>query len=253
MLVAVTAVLSFTQPLRIGFNAHGTVTRRAIDVRAVAQDADLKAIDAAASKVRRAAAMFGPEQKTAANSWLDKTIDNGGFSSAALLKQKKLLFEECVIDDDGSSNCLALDDALVDLQTAMTNLAGDKATNTQKLLAQNKVNKAKLAVRAVAAKFGKTQKNQADAWLEQALGGQSADSLFEGVPRPAISHEVAPPGLLVVRSKLRPHMRLPPSSYAQPRWSSLASASSPRRAPRSLSAASRCRRRSRRCAWHWAT
>ena len=50
-------------------------------------------------------AKIAREQKEAAEQWLDKTIATGGFSSAALLQQKTMLFEECTINDDGSSNC----------------------------------------------------------------------------------------------------------------------------------------------------
>ena len=53
-------------------------------------------------------------------------------------------------------------------------------TTSAKRLAQNKVNKAKLAVRAAASKFGPAQKKQADAWLERALkGGAMGASLME--------------------------------------------------------------------------
>lgn len=147
-----------------------------------AAEPDAKAVKAAAAKLKAAAASFGPMQRDAANIWLDRTLSSDGFNTAALLKQKKLLFEECTIDDDGSNKCKALDDALVDLQEAIAAAAKPVltgSTKTKQRLAQSKVNKAALAVRAAAAKFGPAQKKLADAWVQRALEGGSKVSLFE--------------------------------------------------------------------------
>ena len=159
------------------------VRRVVVDMRAVPYvKSTEKQVEAAASSLRRAAAKFGPAQREAADEWLAKTMAGGGFSSAALLQQKVLLFEQCTINDDGSSNCLALDEALVDLQGAMAGLGevGADSTASAKRLAQGKVNKAALAVRAAATKFGVSEKKVANEWLERALEGRSSPtSLME--------------------------------------------------------------------------
>lgn len=106
---------------------------------------------------------------------MDRTIATGGFSSASLLEQKTLLFEECTINDDGSSDCKKLDDALVDLQDAMAELDSPlrRPTTSAKRLAQNKLNKAALAVRSTAGKFGPAQRKQADVWVQRAISGEA--------------------------------------------------------------------------------
>ena len=90
------------------------------------------------------------------------------------------LFDECIIEDDGSSNCQALDAALVDLQSGFAAVAGaaDKPRSAQ-YLAEMKVNKAKLAIRSAASKFGPAQKKEANEWLERALKGENEASLVE--------------------------------------------------------------------------
>jgi len=153
-----------------------SLSRRATCVQLVAADS----VDAAAAKLRKAASRFGSAQKDAAEGWLTKTLASGSFSSSELLEARALLFEECLIDDDGSSNCQALDEAMVDLQGAMAALTSDQATTSAKRLAQNKVNKAAMAVRAAAGRFGVAQKKMANEWLEKTLGGrESAASLME--------------------------------------------------------------------------
>ena len=150
--LAVASALAFAPVRPVGtFNsAVRTAVRRSATAIAQSKGIDEKKLDAAQKKLRKAAAMFGKEQKEAADKWLDKTLTTGGFSSSELLQQKITLFDECTINDDGSSNCMALDDALVDLQDAMAAqdaLVGD-ATNSKKRLAQSSVNKAALGVRS---------------------------------------------------------------------------------------------------------
>ena len=177
MLGCAIAALAFAPVRPVGTFSRASAVRASVQV---AEVADEKLIKAASQKLRKAASSFGKEQKEAAEQWLDKTIATGGFSSAALLQQKTMLFEECTINDDGSSNCMALDEALVDLQDAMTTKeSAADATNAKKRLAQNSVNKAALSVRSAASKFGPLQKKQADAWVQRALDGESSSSLIE--------------------------------------------------------------------------
>jgi len=139
-------------------------------------------VDAATAKLRKAASRFGGAQKEAAEAWLTKTLASGSFCSSELLEARTLLFEECLINDDGSSNCQALDEAMVDLQGAMAELdgSGQASTSSAKRLAKNKVNKAAMAVRAAAMRFGVPQKKMANEWLEKTLAGdQSSESLVE--------------------------------------------------------------------------
>lgn len=167
-------------PVRPVGSFNSATVRRA-SLIAQSKEVDEKQVKAASAKLRKAAAMFGKEQKEAADQWLDRTLATGGFSSSSLLEQKTMLFEECTINDDGSSSCMQLDEALVDLQDAMAAqaLVGD-ATTSKKRLAQSSVNKAALGVRSAAAKFGPAQKKQADAWVQRALnGGASSSSLIE--------------------------------------------------------------------------
>jgi len=181
MLVALLASTAFAPPLSVAPRAAVGCTLRAGAVQAVEQ-ADDKAVKAAASKLRMAAAAFGPVQKEAANEWLEKTLATGGFSSAALLDQRSLLFEKCVINDDGSSNCKTLSDALVDLQDTLADSKSPamlKATATRQRLAKSKVNKAALGVRSAALKFGSAQKKQADTWVQRVLAGERTVSLME--------------------------------------------------------------------------
>lgn len=139
-----------------------------------------KAAATAIKDIRKAAALFGPAQKDAADAWLEKTVSGGGFSTEALWTHKVQLFDECKIEDDGSSNCQALDAALVDLQSGLQAVSdsADK-TGTKKSLAKNQLNKAKLALRSAATKFGPSQRKLADAWLERALKGENEESLIE--------------------------------------------------------------------------
>ena len=115
------SVLAFTAPLSHVASSRMYMTQsRAFDSVSMSADVNQKAIDAAAKKLRSAAAAFGKEQRDAADAWLEKTLTRSGvFSSAELLDQQVALFEQCTIDYDGSSNCKTLDDALVDLQSAM--------------------------------------------------------------------------------------------------------------------------------------
>lgn len=144
-------------------------------------DANAKAVAAAVAKVKSAAAAFGPAQRDAANAWIDKTLaGKQGFSSAELWSQKVLLFEECLIEDDGSSSCFKLEEALASLQEALVAPSDAPAWGRGPFSGPSKVQKAATAVRSAAAKFGPAQQKQANDWLERALkGDMSTESLIE--------------------------------------------------------------------------
>lgn len=130
--------------------------------------------------MRAAAAAFGPTQRDAADAWLKRTVAGEGFCTEELLKQKVNLFEECRVDDEGTSKCQALGEALVDLQAAMAlELPKCRPINQEERIELNRMVKAALQVRNVATQFGPAQKQSANAWLERALRGESSASLFE--------------------------------------------------------------------------
>jgi len=144
------------------------------------QDADSKKVSAAVAKVRLAAAAFGPAQKEAANAWLDKTLSGEqAFSSTELWNQKVVLFEACLIEDDGSSTCLKLEEALTSLQEAMVAPSDAPAWGRGPFSGPSKVQRAAATVRSAAAKFGLAQQKQANAWVERAIKGMSTESLIE--------------------------------------------------------------------------
>ena len=81
-------------------------------------------IEAAASKVMKAAAGFGPEQEAAADAWIKKVLGGelvrGPVAMSSLLEEQIMLFGECLLSEDGtSSNCQALEEALAELQCAL--------------------------------------------------------------------------------------------------------------------------------------
>jgi len=79
----------------------------------------------AVNRVKKAAGAFGPEQKKAADEWIQKTmareVTDGG---ASLLNEQVLLFGECMLSEDGTpSKCEALQDALSEMQSALGDAA----------------------------------------------------------------------------------------------------------------------------------
>uniref|UniRef100_A0A7S2HUX5 Uncharacterized protein n=1 Tax=Haptolina brevifila TaxID=156173 RepID=A0A7S2HUX5_9EUKA len=78
-------------------------------------------VQKAVARVKKAAGAFGPEQKKAADVWIEKTmareVTDGG---ASLLNEQVLLFGECLLSEDGTpSKCEDLQQALTDMQSAM--------------------------------------------------------------------------------------------------------------------------------------
>jgi len=184
MLALTLAATSFTlSPLptvRAPTTAISMAVPKKLDISERYPEADARKVSAAIAKVKTAAAAFGPAQRDAANAWLDKTLSGQqGFSSAELWSQKVLLFEECLIEDDGSSTCQKLEEALVTLQEAMVAPSDAPAWGRGPLSGPSKKQKAAAAVRTAAAKFGPAQQKQANAWVEQALKGMSTESLIE--------------------------------------------------------------------------
>jgi len=82
----------------------------------------------AATKLRNAATLFGPEQKAAADAWIKQVIDGDTMSKATgLLEQQVALFGECVLSEDSTpSKCQQLDEALAELQQAIETCRVDR-------------------------------------------------------------------------------------------------------------------------------
>lgn len=183
MLGIVLSLYATLSPIRCG--THVSFSRSVSFSRAIADPPlalglhSRRALDVAATNVRKAAASFGPLQRDAADKWVQQTINMGGFSAAALLEHKDRLFDECTIDDDGSPESVALVNSLVDLQEAIFRSSTGYASTSRHITTQAKVNKAALAVRSTAAQFGEAQEKQADKWVVRALSGERTHSLLE--------------------------------------------------------------------------
>lgn len=77
-------------------------------------------IQEAATKLRSAATLFGPEQKSAADVWIKKITSGAETSGAGLLEEQVVLFGECVLSEGSTpSNCQQLETALAELQSAI--------------------------------------------------------------------------------------------------------------------------------------
>jgi len=116
-------------------------------------------IQEAATKLRSAATLFGPEQKTAADEWIKKVISGDTMSKATgLLEEQVALFGECVLSEDSTpSNCQKLEEALSELQTAIETCSVDapEDCDTEEVATELKEDKApEVAVAKPAAKSG---------------------------------------------------------------------------------------------------
>jgi len=82
---------------------------------------DTAKVDRALTRVRVTASRFGLEHARAAEAWSDQVRKTGSANPAALLEQQNALFGECLIDyEDGAPNkCIALQDSLASLQSAL--------------------------------------------------------------------------------------------------------------------------------------
>lgn len=86
-------------------------------------------VQSAATKLRSAAAKFGPEQKAAADAWIKKAAGGDTSNANALLEEQITLFGECVLSEDGTpSNCQLLEAALEDFQEALETCNIDAVT-----------------------------------------------------------------------------------------------------------------------------
>ena len=84
-------------------------------------------IQEAATKLRSAATLFGPEQKEAADAWIKKITSGQVSSGAGLLEEQVVLFGECVLSEGSTpSNCQQLEEALTELQAAIDTCNVDK-------------------------------------------------------------------------------------------------------------------------------
>ena len=80
------------------------------------------AVQKAATKLRNAAAKFGPEQKAVADAWIKKAArgDLSDAAGSALLEEQITLFGECVLSEDGTpNNSQLLTEALESFQDAL--------------------------------------------------------------------------------------------------------------------------------------
>jgi len=83
-------------------------------------------IQEAATKLRGAATLFGPEQKSAADAWIKKITSGSVTSVTGLLEEQVTLFGECVLSEGSTpSNCQQLESALLELQLAVETCAVD--------------------------------------------------------------------------------------------------------------------------------
>jgi len=73
---------------------------------------------AAAERVQRAAAKFGPEQSKAAKAWAKNAVGAGSADATSLLREEVMLFGECILSEDGSpSKCQELEEAITAFQS----------------------------------------------------------------------------------------------------------------------------------------
>jgi len=78
------------------------------------------AVQSAATKLRKAAAKFGPEQKAVADAWIKKAAGGDTADTSGLLEEQITLFGECVLSEDGTpSNCQLLEEALASFQETL--------------------------------------------------------------------------------------------------------------------------------------
>jgi hypothetical protein len=75
-------------------------------------------LERALARVRKAAGKFGTEQARYVAAWTDQVRATRSANPAGLLAQQSALFDECVIDEDGSQ-CQELEESLATLQAAL--------------------------------------------------------------------------------------------------------------------------------------
>jgi len=141
---------------------------------------EAKDVDKAASAVKKAAAKFGKAQSDSAKAWVDAVVaSDDGCPSEGLLSDQLVLFEECMVDDEGGK-CKELDSALTAFEEALAVKLAPGASNTKANLEKSKKNRAAARVRSAAAKFGAPQKAFAETWTRDAVAaGTSSGQLME--------------------------------------------------------------------------
>jgi hypothetical protein len=93
---------------------------------------DNSKLDRACTRVRTAASKFGPEQTKVTEAWLAE-VRKKRTSPTGLLESQAALFDECLLDEDGSSSrCREMEESLTALQASL-GIAG-KIVSTRDLL-----------------------------------------------------------------------------------------------------------------------
>jgi len=121
-------------------------------------------IKEAAARVVVAAEQFGEVHTAAAVAWIDEAMAAraaGEFDASALLEKQIVLFEECLLDEDGGAKCKELDDALAGLEEQLKKDASGPVSE----FGNAKLDRAAARVRAAAAKFGPDHRKMADVWM----------------------------------------------------------------------------------------
>ena len=126
-------------------------------------------LEAAAERVRAAAAKFGTTQATAASDWVDKALvadPDAPLKADSLLSTQLALFEECLLDDE-DGKCAELDNALIELES---NLGKAKGIFMQR----NQFERAGARLKKAAGKFGPEQAKAAATWIRKTRSGEAA-------------------------------------------------------------------------------
>jgi len=143
--------------------------------------ADAVDVDKAAAAVKKAAAKFGKVQADKTNEWLSAVVaSDDGCPTDGLLSEQLILFEECLLDDEGGK-CKELDTALTAFGDALAQAPQAGETRAKANLRKFANDRAAARVKAAAAKFGPTQRAFAEDWTKRAItaGGPSSSSLME--------------------------------------------------------------------------
>ena len=126
-------------------------------------------IKVAAAAVKKAASKFGKIQSDRAGAWVESVINSDdGCPTDSLLNEQLVLFEECLLDDEGGK-CKELDAALSAFDATLAVSLPADATNTKKNLEKSKKMRAGARVKAAASKFGTIQKQVAEDWTTKAI------------------------------------------------------------------------------------
>jgi len=135
-------------------------------------------VEAAASAVKKVAAKFGKAQADRANAWLDTMVKHDGETpTESLLNEQLVLFEECLLDDEGGK-CKELDAALTAFESALTEQPTAGETRAKANLRKFAQDRAGARVRAAASKFGTAQKAFATDWTREAVAAGATSSVL---------------------------------------------------------------------------